>query len=176
MHGTSAQQAKNLASPVLSEASSYEQEWGKFLPKDLACFGYNETTSQQYYPLKKEQALKEGFQWKDEDEKISQPQRLKVPDHVKDFTDGMLNEILSCEDCHKNFKIVAQELKFYRKMDIPSPRICSECRHKKRMQIRNPRQLFERICSNCSKKLQSTYAPDRPETVLCEECYLKEVY
>ncbi|MFA5829393.1 MAG: hypothetical protein WC843_02770 [Candidatus Gracilibacteria bacterium] len=151
-------------------------EWGKFLPKDLACFGYNESTSSAYYPLTKEQALKEKFQWKDEDEKTAQPQRLKIPDQIKDFTDAMVNEILLCLDCHKNFKIVNQELQFYRKMDIPVPRICSECRHKQRMQIRNPRQLFERICSNCSKKLQSTYAPKRPETVLCEECYLKEIY
>lgn len=40
-------------------------EYGQFLPPDLSCFGYNESTAHIYYPLTKEQALKEGFNWKD---------------------------------------------------------------------------------------------------------------
>lgn len=39
-------------------------EYGQFLHPELSCFGYNETTAYYYYPLSKEQALKEGFGWK----------------------------------------------------------------------------------------------------------------
>ena len=28
----------------------------------------------------------------------------------------------------------------------------------------------------CDLVIQTTYAPDRPEKIYCEECYLKEVY
>lgn len=40
-------------------------EYGQFLSPELSCFDYNETTAYYYYPLTKNQALKEGFKWKD---------------------------------------------------------------------------------------------------------------
>jgi hypothetical protein len=39
-------------------------EYEKFFPAFLSCFNYNETTANTYYPLSKEEALKEGFKWK----------------------------------------------------------------------------------------------------------------
>jgi len=45
-----------------------------------------------------------------------------------------------------------------------------------RMQIRNPRHIYERTCDKCSKDVESTYAPEREEIVYCEECYNKEIY
>ena len=31
-------------------------------------------------------------------------------------------------------------------------------------------------CAKCEKEIESTYAPERPEIIYCEECYLAEVY
>lgn len=158
------------------EHMRFTGEYEKFFPKNISCFGYNETTAQDYFPLTKEQALAKGFQWKDEDQKEPQPQTYKIPDEIKDVPDAITSEILVCESCHKNFKITAQELKFYHKMNIPVPRICSECRYKQRMSIRNPRKLHNRECDKCKAAIQTTYAPDRPEKVYCEKCYLEAVY
>jgi hypothetical protein len=44
-------------------------EWGKFFPKSLAPFAYNETTAQVYRPLTSESAASLGFQWKEKDTK-----------------------------------------------------------------------------------------------------------
>jgi CxxC-x17-CxxC domain-containing protein len=44
------------------------------------------------------------------------------------------------------------------------------------MKLRNPRKLFDRKCDKCGKDIKTTYAPDRPEIVYCEECYEKEIY
>jgi len=42
--------------------------------------------------------------------------------------------------------------------------------------LRNPRRLFNRKCMKCDKQIQTSYAPEKPEIVYCEECYVEEVY
>lgn len=132
-------------------------EWGEHFPKEVSIFAYNETVAQEYFPLSREDALKQGYQWKDSD----------FPLVSKDFP--------VCVDCGKNFKLIDAELKFYQKMGLSNPKKCGDCRHKARMALRNPRKLWARKCAKCAKDLWSSYAPDRFETVYCEECYLKEV-
>jgi CxxC-x17-CxxC domain-containing protein len=73
-------------------------------------------------------------------------------------------------------RIIKQELEFYRKHNLPVPKKHPDVRHSERMKLRNPRKLFDRKCSKCGKDIKTTYAPDRPENVYCEECYEKEVY
>ncbi|QQR84299.1 hypothetical protein IPJ72_05755 [Candidatus Peregrinibacteria bacterium] len=31
-------------------------------------------------------------------------------------------------------------------------------------------------CAECQNPIQTTYTPDRPEKVVCEHCYLKNIY
>ena len=100
----------------------------------------------------------------------------KLPDDIKDIPDDILNWAIICEVSKKPFKIIKQELDFYRRMNIPVPRKHPDVRHKERMKLRNPRKLWKRQCQKCSKDIETTYAPERPEIVYCEECYLQEVY
>jgi len=30
--------------------------------------------------------------------------------------------------------------------------------------------------AKCSKSIQTSYSPERPEIVYCEQCYLQEIY
>ena len=151
-------------------------EWGEFFPVSLSTFAYNETLAQEYFPLSKDEAISKGFKWKDPEQKEYQSQTCKIPDNIKDFSNSAMQEILACEDCGKNYKIILQELKFYREMSLPIPHKCHDCRHKDRMALRNPRKLYNRKCDKCQKPIQTTYSPDRPEKVYCESCYLKTVY
>jgi hypothetical protein len=59
---------------------------------------------------------------------------------------------------------------------LPIPRRHPDQRHLDRMALRNPRKLFDRKCDKCQVDMKTTYAPERKETVYCEECYNKEVY
>lgn len=161
--------------PRVIEHMQKTGEWGEFFPVTLSPFGYNETIAQDYYPLDKEKALAAGFKWKDPEEKAYQPQNMVIPEKIEQTTDAIIKEVLACVSCGKNYKIIAQELQFYRKMSLPVPTKCHNCRHKERAKFRNPRHLWNRPCKQCSAPLQSTYAPERPETVLCENCYLKAV-
>jgi hypothetical protein len=49
----------------------------------------------------------------------------------------------------KPFKIISQELEFYRKHNLPIPRRHPDQRHLDRMALRNPRKLFDRKCDKC---------------------------
>jgi len=126
--------------------------------------------------MEKEDALAKGYKWRDEDEKEYQPASMQVPDALSDLQDTVTEEMLACETCKRNYKIIPQELKLLRQINVPPPRECFLCRNQKRFAQRNPRTLYDRKCDKCSKDIQTTYAPDRPEKVYCEECYLKEVY
>lgn len=135
-------------------------EYGEFFPVSLSVFGYNETKAQDFFPLSREEALAQGYQWKEIDPKSYLPAS---------------GDILACKHCNKNYRIIPQELAFYKKMRLPIPTLCFDCRHLKRKSLQNPQRLYSRTCAKCSAAIETTYAPDRSEKVYCENCYLKEV-
>ena len=180
--------------------------FGEFFPAELSPFAYNETIAQEYFPLTKEQALAQGYRWKDAEEKNYKVtlRSEDVPKTISGVTDGILEQIIGCahngtctEQCTAAFKIVPQELAFYRRMNIPLPRCCSNCRHYARAAQRNPLKLWHRACQcagdksangayantaphphgagPCKTDFQTPYAPEKPEIVYCEQCYQAEV-
>lgn len=149
-------------------------DWGEFFPMSISPFGYNETIAQEYYPATREEAAKLGAKWREEDKREFQPATIELPD--KKIPDSILQEILACASCGKNYRLVKQELDFYKKYNLPLPRKCFSCRHMDRLKMRAPYKSFDRTCTKCGKKLLSSYSKDRPEKVYCDECYLEAVY
>ena len=153
-------------------------EWGEYLLPQTSLMGYNETVAQELYPLAKEEALKAGWKWYDEpatEDHYKGPD-VTIPAKISDVTDDILKQVLRCEKSGKLYKINPQELKFYRSMGLPVPRRSPDQRHKDRLALRNPRHLWDRQCAKCRKAIKTTFAPERPESVYCEECYLHTVY
>jgi hypothetical protein len=150
--------------------------YGHFFPLILSTFGYNETVANESFPSTKSEAVKKGYGWKDDDKKDFASQTYKIPDNIDDVQDNILDEILACEQTGKNYKITPHELNFYRKLKLPIPRKCPEQRYLDRHNLKQPRQLWARTCAKCNKDIQTVYSTDRPETVCCEDCYLKTVY
>ena len=155
-------------------------EWGSFWPYEHLPFAYNESAAQDYYPLDRSEALARGFRWRDvEDEKPDVKKVVpasQLPDQLSEVPDEILDWAIVCEATDKPFRIIKQELNFYRRMQLSLPRIHPMERHRRRITLRNPYELWKRTCTKCNQDTQSTYAPERPETVYCEECYVKEVY
>lgn len=162
--------------PRLIEHMRSLGEWGEFFPISLSPCAYNETVAQEYFPLTKEEALAVGYKWRDEAAKPSTSSLTVAADSISDVGPDICEQVLSCCDCGKAFKVVKQELGFYKKQGIPAPRKCSHCRHLDRMQLRNPRHLWSRGCAECDKPIRTSYSPERPERVLCEECYLSAIH
>ncbi len=89
-------------------------------------------------------------------------------------------------------------LGFYKRMNLPLPRLCSNCRYRKRNEFGNPMRLWTRVCQcagdksvngiytntgvhyhgsgGCQLHFETSYDPSRPEIVYCEKCYQQEVY
>ena len=181
-------------------------EWGNFFPMTMSPFSYNETMAQLSFPLTKEETLDKSLKWQDNIQQTTGKETLdwsSVPDSIKDIQDSLLEEILRCQKCRRNFRIVPAELEFYRKNNISIPRLCFYCRLTKRFQLRTPAKLWHRQCmcdgsasspqvttsykykntikhphhleGRCPNEFETSYAPERKEIVYCEQCYNAEV-
>lgn len=166
--------------PKIIEKMRADGEWGEFFPPSMCPFGYNETVAQEYFPLTKEQALERGFNWSDYEPPLPKVEKIikatELPDKIEDVPDDILQWAIECETTKKPFKIIKQELEFYRKMNLPIPHFHPDERHRRRMARRNPRKLWNRSCAKCQKPIATSYSPERPEIVHCESCYLSTVY
>ena len=128
----------------------------------------------------------------------------ELTDHIFDVSDDITKEIIGClhqekctHGCVTAFRITSSELNLYRKLGVALPRLCFNCRHRERLAQRSSLQLWHRKCQcagvksengvyqntakhshgegQCQNEFETSYAPDRPETVYCEECYKSEV-
>jgi hypothetical protein len=151
-------------------------EYGLFFPAEISPYGYNESLAYEFFPLSKEEALEKGFNWYDEEERVYKEQGCVLPDLIDDVQDDLLKEVLQCDGCGKNYRLITKELAFYRQVGVPVPVKCFGCRHKERFAKRNPAKLWGISCGRCGKRVQSTYSPNRREIVYCDECFLTEVY
>lgn len=166
-------------------------KYGEFYPAELSPFGYNETEAQEPFPFTKGEAQNHGYNWQDNIQKTTEKETLSsknISDSINEIKDDILEEVLDCINCKRNYKIVPNELIFYKKMNIPIPRRCFYCRHEARLKRRNPFKLWHRKCMclktnhtshldiGCPSEFETSYAPERPEIVYCEKCYQQEVY
>jgi hypothetical protein len=171
-------------------------KYGEFFPIEISTFCYNETQAQDYFPLNQEEAINRGYKWrkKNTNDYIPTIKAKNLPDRLNDVSVSILKEIIECihegkcdDKCTSAFKIIEDEFLMYKKIGVPLPRMCFMCRHKERLNKRNPMKLWHRTCmcdkknhthgeGNCEVEFETSYAPERPEIVYCEKCYQQEVY
>ncbi|MEK7591662.1 MAG: hypothetical protein AAB489_05675 [Patescibacteria group bacterium] len=168
-----------LASRLIAHMKT-TNEWGEYFPKDHSPFAYNETIAMEEFPLTKEEALRCGYRWKEPVDDTPHVEKIipaeKLPEAITDIPDDILTWAIQCSKTKRPYRITKQELAYYRKHNIPVPIHHPDERHRRRLLRRTSNRLYERTCGKCGKEIQTTYAPERPELVYCEECYLKEVY
>ncbi|MFA5827336.1 MAG: hypothetical protein WC839_02450 [Candidatus Paceibacterota bacterium] len=169
-------------------------KYGEFFPSELSPFCYNETIAQEYFPLTKKEALEQGYKWKEKEERNYNIdiKTEDIPNDIKDVDETIINKVIECahstssgqahkdcnEQCTEAFKIIPDEYQFYKRMNLPIPHLCPNCRHYNRLKQRNPLKLWHRKCmkENCTNEFETSYAPERLEIVYCEKCYQQEVY
>ncbi len=165
------EQAKNI--PYVDKAGR-QYRYGEYMPIELSGYAYNEALSGEKFPISREQALKNGYQWYDEKPRAYQPtiEPEDLPDHIKDVTDSIFQETIRCahrgqcdQKCTEVFKIVPKELQFYKQMNVALPRLCPNCRHFEREKMRSPFQLWKRICQCAGRKSEARNTPASPSRV-----------
>ncbi len=180
--------------------------YGEFFPPEHALFAYNESVAHDFFPKNNGEAQNFGARWRDQEIRIQIPtlQNAAVPDDSTTVEDTIIRELIECAStiepnahCTKVFKIVKQELAFYKRFGIPLPTRCSQCRQNRRLGRHNPFHLWSRQCqcggaksqngvyvnsanhshgaAQCPAEFKTSYAPERPDIVYCAECYQAEV-
>ncbi len=173
----------NKLTAQIIEKMKADGEWGEFYPMSMSPFCYNETQAQEFFPLTKEGALKLGAKWLDEDYSPKYEGSSIVPEAIEVYKNSevkqqeLLNGVIICEKSGKPFKITAPELAFYIENNLSIPTKHYEVRYEENFTKRNPRKLYHRKCMNegCKNEFETTYAPERPEKIYCEKCYLDSV-
>lgn len=122
-------------------------EWGEFFPMEISPFPYEDTVAQDYFP-----------------------REVKRVREKYTGTDALICQSTDCVGVGA-FRLHPQEIEFYKKMKLPTPIKCWQCRLQARLARRTPRKLWKRNCMNCQREIETAYAPDRPEIVYCESCY-----
>jgi len=155
-------------------------EWGQYFPKDICTFGYNETIAMDHFPITKEEALSKGYKWCDYEMPLQKVEKTispnDVPDSIKDIPETIINWAIVCETTNKPFNITKQELAFYKKHDIPCPRIKPDQRHANRMKKRPEYRLDITNCSKCQRSIYSNITTGITNPKYCEDCFKNLIY
>jgi hypothetical protein len=165
-------------------------EWGEYFPAENSPFGYNETVANSYFPLTKAEVRQKGWRWHDELKAVSATGVTAAAlGTIGEVTDDILKQVILCEESGQPFKIIAQELAFYRKMGLPIPCRSPATRRLARLALRNRRELRKGRCMNlaarhsdrdesgrCLVEFDTSFPQDCTGKVYCEECYLNEAY
>ncbi len=173
--------------------------YGEFFPPEFSHLPYNQSLANDFFPLSKEEAERRGHNWIDP-ERREYKITLKtedIPDHIKDVSESIMEEVIQCEICKRAYRVISQEFTFLKKFGIPIPRRCVECRLRKRFSELNQPRFYNRSCQcaggksdngvysnvaghkhgagHCPNEFETSYSPERPDIVYCEDCYLQEV-
>ncbi len=174
----------------------YEYRFGSGFPPELSPMCYNETVAQEFFPLTRDEAIQQGYRWRDQETKdiaITKPASA-IPEVIVTVDDSILKEIIGCahegncqEQCTRGFKIMRKELEFYHSLNLPLPRLCPNCRHYQRHKERPSIFLHQRSCActgseahthgaaPCQNTFETVYSSGAPEVVYCPECYQSEI-
>lgn len=150
-------------------------EWGEFFPLELSPFCYNEAIVHEYYPLEKSEVLERGLRWADVHHQQA-PVQLSPSESIETAENEVTKQIFSCERSGQAYRIIARELDFHRRVNLPLPRLSPDTRHELRMQLRAPRRLALSNCAHCGRALQSAYAPSSSGQLYCAKCYAEQLF
>jgi hypothetical protein len=191
------------------DARGIPYPYGEFPPIELSPFYYADTVAQEHFGLTQEDTKAQGYRWSEpvkRDYKISVNSQ-DIGGRIGEVSDEVKKEVIAClhqgkceHQCTEAFRITDQELGFYRRMNIPLPLLCYNCRHGERVAMRNPLKLWKRKCQcagsksengdyvntaqghqshaasdECSIEFETAYGPDSKATVYCEGCYQAEI-
>jgi hypothetical protein len=84
-------------------------------------------------------------------------------------------ETKNCKQCGSSFDITEKDIEFYdkispifadKKYNIPTPKLCPECRQQRRFCFSNERNFYKNQSSKSEKNLISIYSQDKNINVM----------
>ena len=178
--------------------------YGEFFPSEFSFNAYNESSAWEFFPMDRDSSESAGFTWRSAPSRDLNGEKLiDAPDSPDSFN-VTGSGIIRCADdgkcnhqCSERFLYLPAEVDFYKRAKLPLPDKCFNCRHMERMYFIRPFRITKRSCrcdgatsknrdySNtavhfhgvhpCPNEFETSYAPDRPEIIYCEQCYNAEI-
>jgi len=90
--------------------------------------------------------------------------------------ESILQQILTCSESGRLFKLTKQELEFYRNNTIAVPIQHPDVRHQQRIDQRPAKQLHLRHCSKTGEEILSVYPDNARFPVYSMEAYKQEMF
>lgn len=156
-------------------------EYGEFFPFKFSSYAYQDSIAQVIFPLTKEQIEALGSYWYDPAQYDSPYEKSEalfkkdIPVNIKDVSDDILSKALICEITDRPFRIISEELEFYRRKRLPLPTIHPNERIKQRYTFTDPYRLHDELCGRCGIDIKSMYQSKDGYRPYCEQCYQAEV-
>jgi len=147
--------------------------YGEFFPYAFSLHPLNDTEVMFRLPLSKAEALHRGAIWDEKAPAIQTPTISwdQVPAQSADVPDNITGEVLACAETGQAFRITAQELKAYKRLQLPLPRKHWRTRLLQRRSLINPPILHRQRCEQSGQELYSTFPPEDTWHVLSNEAY-----
>lgn len=153
--------------------------YGEFFPIEFSWYGYNNTLAQEFFPIEEKDAKEKGYAWYEVPQSSYEAtlEAKDLPPEIALTDDAICKEIIACENCPKKYRIIESELLFLRRMSLPLPHICPDCRYAERISHRLKTELFKRPCmkEGCTETFLTGYDPKDNDLVYCEHHYQQEI-
>ena len=69
----------------------------------------------------------------------------------------MHSETKQCQNCQNDFTIESEDFEFYKRIEVPPPTFCPECRMQRRMSFLNDRNFHKRTCDKTGEVCVSLF-------------------
>lgn len=167
-----------LVPKIIEHMQSNKERW-EFFPTKYSPFKYNETIAQEYFPLMPENVEKYQAKWLIKKPEVNISDWIKFIDPKTLFSDpnliedSILNQAIICEESGRPFRIITQELEFYRKYKIPLPHRHPDIRSLDRIKSMPSKTISLQTCNQCKKTIITPYKNNH--NIYCELCYDKKV-
>lgn len=150
--------------------------YGEFFWPAFNNYAYNNSNANKFFPKTRDQALREGYFWNDEENpsSVCTINSLDLPDTITETDESILSEVIKCSLCTRGYKITKGEYDLLRKMNLPLSHECPRCRENRRFARTTKPYMYHRTCDKCKENIYTPYAPEDSRIVYCVKCYQQE--
>jgi hypothetical protein len=163
----------------LIDAMKRAGEYGRFFPGYFSACPYNESFSGYYWPLDEATSTEYGFRTSQRrSEKPNDALDVNaIPDRSDQAKEVISKSVFWDRESGHPFRIDTADITFAKTLGCPLP----HCYYAHRLQenfrlIPFNGMLRPTKCEKCSGEIQISWPEEYDGRILCEECYLKEVY
>lgn len=154
-------------------------EYADGVGMEFSAQAYNFSLAQFSFPLSRTEVEDLGGYWAEEPE--SNVGNLEVldsntlPQTIKDVSDDILFQAILCPVTERPFKVVASELAFLRRMNLPLSTIHPSERMRRNFLLAPEGKMYHTQCFLCNSSIESLYDPKDGYKLYCETCFKREV-